>query len=338
MLVSQIPALRDYWYPISYSSELTTEPRKFRIFGEQCVAWRVEVGGHAAAAYDTCPHRAAKLSQGWVADGCLVCPYHGWRFDEAGQCVEIPSAEPGTPVPPKAKLRSVPCEERYGLVWVCIGEPVAAIPDLPEALDPSYTLVHEMMEEWAASAPRIVDNALDVSHVAWVHRNSVGSAADPRLSDFTVERRGINLTFKVSYITRLDDQQKANTGLTSDFTTRTTLAELVQPLVFRGVLEYVDNGLIHVLYKTATPVDDHHTLFCQFVARNDAPDADKQAGIIAVDRRVQDEDRVLLENIDPDFPTDVTAEVHVRADRMTIEYRRILGELAAGPRPFEAVA
>ena len=136
--------------------------------------------------------------------------------------------------------------------------------------------------------------------------------------------------FEVSYITRLDERQKANTGLTADFTTRSTLAELVQPLVFRGVLEYPDNGLIHVLYKTATPIDDQHTLFCQFVARNDAPDADKQAGIIAVDRQVQNEDRALLEDIDPDFPTDVTAEVHVKADRMTIEYRRILAELAAG--------
>ena len=122
-------------------------------------------------------------------------------------------------------------------------------------------------------------------------------------------------------------QQVANTGL-SGVVTRTTHAELVQPFVFRGVLEY-ENGLRHVLYKTAAPVDDRSTLFCQFVARNDGPDAERQKGIIAVDRQVQDEDRRLLERIDPDFPTDTTSEIHTRADRMTIEYRRVLADLAS---------
>jgi len=65
------------------------------------------------------------------------------------------------------------------------------------------------------------------------------------------------------------------------------------------------------------------------VARNDGPDAERQKGIIAVDRQVQDEDRRLLERIDPDFPTDTTSEIHTRADRMTIEYRRVLADLAS---------
>jgi Vanillate O-demethylase oxygenase C-terminal domain len=100
-------------------------------------------------------------------------------------------------------------------------------------------------------------------------------------------------------------------------------------LVFRGVLEYPENGLVHVLYKTATPVDDYTTLFCQFIARNDVPDAEKQAGIISVDHQVQCEDRALLEAINPEFPLEATTEIHTRSDRMTLEYRRILADLAA---------
>jgi hypothetical protein len=84
-----------------------------------------------------------------------------------------------------------------------------------------------------------------------------------------------------------------------------------------------------VLYKTAAPVDDRSTLFCQFVARNDDPDAEKQAGIKAVDRQVQNEDKRLLERINPDFPIETTTELHTRSDRMTIEYRRVLADLAA---------
>lgn len=333
MLVSDVPAFRDYWYPIAYSHDVGPEPRRFRIFGEDHVVWRPAPGAPPHAAVDACPHRAARLSQGWVADGCLVCPYHGWRFDGDGRCVEIPSADPGVPIPSRAHVQSVLCDERYGLVWVCVGIPREGIPDLPEAEDPRYTLIHELMEEWQASAPRIVDNALDVSHVAWVHRNSVGSSAHPRLSDYRVERDGLKLRFSITITARVNEQQKRNTGIASDVTERTTHAELVQPFVFRGALVYHENGLEHVLYKTCTPIDDHTTLFCQFIARNDRPSPDRWEDIISVDRGVQSEDRALLEGINPDFPLDVTSELHVKADRMTLEYRRILADLAAETTP-----
>jgi hypothetical protein len=84
-----------------------------------------------------------------------------------------------------------------------------------------------------------------------------------------------------------------------------------------------------VLFKTCTPVDDGTTLFFQFIGRNDSPPEEKWPDIISVDRAVQGEDRRILEAIDPDFPLDLTAEVHTKADRMTVEYRRILADLAS---------
>ena len=328
MLVSEVPAFREYWYPIAYGEEIGQEPHPFRLFGDDYVAWRPAEGDPVHAAVDECPHRSARLSQGWVEDGCLVCPYHGWRFAGDGACVEIPSNGPDVPVPPRAHVQSVLADEKYGLVWVCVGVPREPIPALKE-LDEGYTLVHEMFETWAACAPRIVDNALDVSHVAWVHRNSVGTSSAPRLGEFNVERKGAHLAFSVTITARVNEQQKANTGITSDFTQRTTYAELVQPFVFRGLLRYEENGLEHVLYKTCTPVDDRHTKFCQFIARNDSPDLEKQKGIIAIDRQVQSEDRALLEGVRPEFPLEITTEVHVKSDRMTLEYRKVLAELAA---------
>jgi len=329
MLVSDVPALREYWYPVAYSAEVTDEPRAVRLFGEDYVVWRAGEGGGVHAAADECPHRSSRLSQGWIADGCLVCPYHGWRFDASGACVEIPANDPALPIPPRAHVESILCDERYGLVWVCVGMPREGIPDLAEAEDPDYVLIHELMDTWKASAPRIIDNALDVSHVAWVHRNSVGSAANPRLSDFKVVRDGLKLSFSVSYMVAVNDQQKANLGIADDLTQRSTHAELVQPLVFRGVLEYHVNGLKHVLYKTATPVDDHTTLFCQFIARNDRPSVEVREQIAAVDRIVQSEDKALLEGVKADLPLDVTSELHTKSDRMTLEYRRVLADLAS---------
>ena len=327
MLVSDIPALRDFWYPVAYAAEVSPGPRAVRLFGEQLVVWR-DQSGSLAAAVDECPHRGGRLSQGWVVDNCLTCPYHGWRYARDGRCVEIPANDPGLPVPSRARVATAHAAERYGLVWVCIGAAPAAIPALPECERDDYVVIHELMEEWQASAPRIIDNGLDVSHVAFVHRNSVGTDSAPRMADVDVERVGISIRFSATYTTRVNEQQRANTGIEAAFTTRSTYGELVQPFVFRGVLEYHETGLRHVLFKTATPVDDDRTLFCQFVARNDNPDAERIEGIVALDRIVQAEDKRLLEAIAADFPLDVHRELHTKADRMTLEYRRVLAELA----------
>jgi phenylpropionate dioxygenase-like ring-hydroxylating dioxygenase large terminal subunit len=333
VLVSDLPALRDHWYPVVYSSAVTAAPAPVRLFARDYVVWRPEDGSPPRAAADRCPHRAARLSQGWVQDGCLVCPYHGWRFGADGACVDIPSADADVPIPPRARVDAVAVGERYGLVWMCVGDPGAGIPRLREADDESYVLIHELLEVWHASAPRIVDNALDVSHVAWVHRASVGSSAHPRLGEYAIEREGSVLRFSVPHTASLNAEQQRNTGIYSPTTTRVTHVELVEPLVFRGAIEYVENGLVHVLFKTCTPIDDDTTLMCQFVARNDRPDAARARSIAEVDLAVQKEDRALLEGIESDFPIDVTSEVHTRADRMTIEYRRVLADLmTAAPR------
>ncbi|WP_346911693.1 hypothetical protein [uncultured Roseibium sp.] len=232
------------------------------------------------------------------------------------------------PIPPRARTLNVLVAERYGLVWVCPGIPRADIPDLPEAEDPSFKVMHELMEVWTTSAPRVIDNALDLAHVAWTHRNTIGDTSASQFLSFEINRDGHKLTSRVSYKARLTEALKANTGLTGEgFTVRFTNNELVQPFVYKDVMEY-ENGLRHVLFKTATPVDDNHTLFCQFIARNDDPDEEKCANIIALDRQIQSEDRELLNNIRPEFPLDTRTEMHCRADRMTVEYRKILAELA----------
>lgn len=330
MLVSEIPALRDFWYPVAYAENVGAEPVNCRVLATDVVVWRATDSGPLLAAVDRCPHRAARLSQGWVDAGCLVCPYHGWSFDDTGRCVSIPASDPETPIPPAARLTDVLVAERYGLVWICVGNPCEELPILDEAEpDSGYTLIHELMDLWPASAPRVMDNALDVSHIPWVHRNTVGTPDHPRVSPFSVERDGLRLRFTLTYTAAMNDQQKINTGITTDTAERITHVELISPFVYRGVLEYPANGLRHVLFKTATPVDDHTTLFCQFIARNDNPAPDRWDAIAAVDRSVQAEDRELLAGVPAQFPLDTTSEVHTAADRMTVEYRRVLAGLAS---------
>jgi len=328
VLVSEVPALRDYFYPVAIGADVGV-PTRVELLATGVVLWR-DGDGVARAALDVCPHRGARLSQGWSANGCVVCPYHGWRFEgRAGRCVEIPQNDPGVPIPPKARLPMVHCEERYGLVWLCLGQPRIGVPELPAATAPGYELRLEFVERWAASAPRVVDNSLDISHVAWVHRGTIGDPEQPRISPFTVERHAHGLTFHLQYVSKLTDEQRRNLGIDGEFATRDTFVDLLQPFAFSAVLRYA-NGVEHVLFKGATPIDDATSLFWQLAARNDAPDDERWASIIAMDRAVTNEDRPILEAIAPDFPIDTTVEVHTRSDRMTLEYRRLLAELATG--------
>jgi len=327
VLVSEIPALRNYFYPVCYSTELRNEPKHARLFGEDFVVYR-DSQGVAHGLSDRCPHRGGRLSRGWVVNDCLACSYHGWEYASDGKCTFIPSQGVGASIPARAKVGAFPVNERHGLVWMCVGDEPREMPCFTECEDDDYTLIHEMMDVWKTSALRIVDNALDVSHVAWVHRNSIGSNAHNKLEMSELSRDGLNLKFSVTLVTQVREAMKTTDGIMGETTRRTVHAELVQPLIFRGRLVYEENGLVHVLYKTCTPIDDENTLFCQFIARNDKPALERWESITAVDKLVQSEDRALLEHIVPDLPLQITDEVHTKYDKMTLEYRRVLAELA----------
>lgn len=336
VLVSQIPALRSYFHPVARAADVGGEPVRAELFATGVVLWRPRADGPVQAAIDECPHRGARLSHGWLSapagaddERCVVCPYHGWEYDGTGACTTIPQNDPELPIPPRARLTTVHCEERYGFVWVSLDDPCAPVPHLPAAFDDDFELRVEFVEEWAASAPRVVDNSLDIAHVAWVHRGTVGDPDQSTLSPFTVERHDHGLSFHLQYVSRLDDVQRANLGIDAEFAVRDTWVDLIQPLVFSARLCY-PNGVEHVLFKGATPIDDHRSLFWQASARNDDPDDERWATIIGMDRAVTNEDRPILEGITADFPVSVGDEVHTRSDRMTVEYRRLLADLADG--------
>src|SRR5690349_7791877 len=148
-------ALDGFWYAVALAREVTTEPRAVTILGRHLAIWR-DGEGRVVALPDRCSHRNAPLSYGQVQDGCLVCPYHGWTFDGRGACVLVPSAGPDAAIPPRAHLQPHHCVERYGLVWVCPGEPGAGIPEMPGEADPSFRRFNNPVERWSASATRMV--------------------------------------------------------------------------------------------------------------------------------------------------------------------------------------
>ncbi|HXQ50640.1 MAG TPA: aromatic ring-hydroxylating dioxygenase subunit alpha [Stellaceae bacterium] len=169
--------LRNGWYAACWSKDLGSRPVARIFLGEKVALFRTE-GGVAAALEDRCCHRAAPLSRGEVVGDTLRCGYHGLRYDASGACVEVP-IQPA--IPPGARVRSYPVRERWNVVWIWMGDPARAddtsLPHLPWLDSPDWTATPGYLR-LEANAQLLVDNLLDFTHVAYLHRATI--AGDPR--------------------------------------------------------------------------------------------------------------------------------------------------------------
>src|SRR3954451_8659959 len=112
--------LRSFWQPVALSQDLPAgRALPIRIMSEDFTLYRGESGTPHLVAF-RCAHRGTQLSTGWVEGDDLRCFYHGWKYDETGQCVEMPAEDPS--FPPKVKIRSYPVQEYLGLIFAYLGE------------------------------------------------------------------------------------------------------------------------------------------------------------------------------------------------------------------------
>lgn len=156
------------WYIALGSAELRSRPLPLQLFGRLLVAWR-DGHGQAVIMPRHCPHMGASLALGKVIDGCLRCPFHHWRFDGAGTCVEIPGIDR---IPVIARQPVYPVVERYGLVWVWYGSaaplfPLPAFPPL-EAERDRY-MAYRFADATPATVRQVLENAYDHHHFVTLH-------------------------------------------------------------------------------------------------------------------------------------------------------------------------
>ncbi len=162
------------WYIVLKSTEVKSKPVGFLRLGEKLVFWRDE-SGRAHCLRDRCVHRGASLSLGEVIEGHVRCPFHGLEFDGTGKCLVIPANSRQKPVPPGFDAIGYPVFENWGLIWIWWGE---GEPDRPE---PEFIEDLKSGFSWACSPDpwdnhysRVVENQLDVSHLPFIHRKSIG--------------------------------------------------------------------------------------------------------------------------------------------------------------------
>jgi phenylpropionate dioxygenase-like ring-hydroxylating dioxygenase large terminal subunit len=166
--------LRHYWMPALMSSELPRpdgDPMRLRLLGENLIAFR-DSSGKVGIIQNGCPHRGASLFYGRVEDGGLRCVYHGWKFNTAGKCLEMPLEPPENNFKDKVRARAYPTHEQSGIVWAYMG-PRTTPPPLPdlEATRQTETQLTLAMREcnWVQA----MEADLDTGHVSYLHWGSI---------------------------------------------------------------------------------------------------------------------------------------------------------------------
>ena len=167
--------MRQYWVPACLSSELVTDgdPLRLMLLGERLIAFR-DSAGRVGILDHRCPHRCASLFFGRNEEGGLRCVYHGWKFDTAGNCLEMPNLPPDQQFKEKVKAKAYRVTERGGLVYVYMGARDVAppLPALEAMLCPAEetSLTARQREcNWLQA----LEGDIDTSHFSFLHGGKV---------------------------------------------------------------------------------------------------------------------------------------------------------------------
>ena len=167
---------RSYWMPALLASELPENecpPVRVKLLSERLLAFR-DTAGRYGLIDEFCAHRGVSLWFGRNEQSGLRCPYHGWKYDVTGQCIEVPSEPVESGFCTKIKLKSYPLVERGGVLWTYMG-PAEQQPPLPEwefALVPpenSFTSKRLQESNWLQA----MEGGIDSSHVSFLHRSEL---------------------------------------------------------------------------------------------------------------------------------------------------------------------
>lgn len=311
------PVLLGDWHVVAWSKDIPEgAPVPVRLLGENMVLWRT--GGKVMAWQDLCVHRGSKLSLGRVENDTLVCPYHGWTYNEDAQCVRMPAHPDQTP-PAKARVKTYHAVERYGAVWVCPGEPTRDVPPLEEWDTPGFRVVPCGPYPIRASGPRAIENFLDVAHFPFVHEGLLGDEAHTEINDYEVVTDDNGVTAENITVWQPNPD---GTGVGADvsYTYR----------VYRALTAYFEkttSGPRFSILFNVSPVEQVQSVGYMWVCMNyghDMPD-EKVRGFQDM---VFAQDLPIVESQWPErLPLDLQAELHLRSDRTAIAYRRWLNAL-----------
>jgi vanillate O-demethylase monooxygenase subunit len=239
---------------------------------------------------------------------------------------------PDVPIPPKACIPSYEAELAYGLVWVRLDNAAGTtIPAHPGWDDASMRVVPGLPYTWPVGAPRRVENFVDLAHFAWVHDKTLGRRDQPVPPMAVTRREEGELRFEFAP-PEMDTDPYALYG--------SSWYRVPMPLTVDIRFELPGGARRH-LWMTASPLDDSTCRSFWFVCRNDDLDSDDAAHLGFQAVVLAEDEPVVCNQVPAALPLDENVELSVRTDRVSIEYRRWLRDLAdaavVGPESLRSV-
>ena len=325
--------IKNHWYAVEFGRDVGDRPRQVKVHGHDLVLWRSR-NGTVNAQSDLCVHRGGSLAGGAVVGDCVRCPYHGWLYNTDGACVQIPANRPDLPIPKKARVDTYPCVERYGFVWVFLGDlPAEQRPPLPElygldlhteARADGFRAVQGEFT-WNANYDRVLENAIDIAHTPFVHAGSFGNRDKPEIQEFDLER-SVTGDYLASVTATVELEPPLPSGLWR------FISKKERPPVSTSTGFYPPNVSLLIvrlpmgdmrLFTAAVPRDEHTTVskFCMMRSFFTGGWADKDSHRRTL--KIFREDQPTVEGQRPELlPFDLSAELHVKSDSIQLAYRR----------------
>jgi 5,5'-dehydrodivanillate O-demethylase oxygenase subunit len=186
--------LRRYWHPIATAAELAQEPvLAVKLLGENLALYQTETGELGLIA-QRCPHRGASMVYGIPEEDGLRCPYHGWKFDAIGRCLDQPAEPPESTFKHRVRVPAYPVQELGGLIWAYLGpEPAPLLPrwDLLVREDLRREIgITRLPVNWL----QIMENSLDPTHLEHLHT---------RYMNYVMKRKGLPPPAKEAHHARI---------------------------------------------------------------------------------------------------------------------------------------
>ena len=236
------------------------------------------------------------------------------------------AAQRGAPRPRPAAL-----VEHLGLVWLAPEEPQTPLLEAPELTDPRFLAGDLPVIRARVGAGLMIDNFLDVAHFPFVHAATIGTEDAEEVGDLAITRCGLGFTIRSEQLFPNHEDPAVAAGERHLLQHRIATYEYRAPFSITLRLDYVEAGGTNVITFFVQPEDDDHCRLYTTVARDDLDgDEGRLAEALAFEQLVLAEDLAIQERFTQrSLPLDLTTEVHVKADRMTVELRRVLAELVS---------
>ena len=319
--------IRNQWYVLLESEEVGKNPIGVTRMGEKMVFWR-DAAGKVQCALDKCPHRGVQLSLGAVMEDHLQCPFHGFEYDSNGACVHVPANGRGGVIPSALHLHTYPTHEAHGYIWVWWGETPPADLEAPTFFDNiDETFQHASAHDpWNAHYSRVIENQLDVVHLPFIHRNTIGRGNRTVVDGPLVEWRGDKMLYTYVF-NRVDDgRPPRKPSEIHREEARSVHLEFIFPNLWQN---YISPDVRIV--AAFVPIDESHTLlYLRFYqCFLPVPIIGKLAAKLAMPSNIYiaHEDRRVVVTHQPQPSGLKIGETLIQGDLPIIEYRRKRAEL-----------